>query len=93
MNLDIIDTLKERLEIRKKMVTGRKEVTEWIRVYEVLNANYEDSLRGLYNKLSEEDQISTYILMSHDTPKYAEEMLFWITFMPEWQRNACRIVS
>lgn len=93
MSLHVIDTLKERLEIRKKMITGQKEVQEWIRVYEVLNANYEDSLRGLYNKMTEEDQILTFIEMSHDTPKYAEEMLFWITFMPEWQRNACRIVS
>lgn len=93
MNLNIIDSLQERLEIRKKMVTGQRETSEWIRVFDVLNSNYRDSLTGYYNMLSEEDQIRVYMLMSENKARYAEEMLHWITLMPEWQFSACRLVS
>lgn len=93
MNLNVIDTMMDRLEIRKKMITGSRNTQEWINVYENLNANYRDALYGFYNMLSEEDQISVFLLMSENTSKYAMNMLEWITFMPEWQRTACRIVA
>lgn len=92
MNLNIIDTLMERMEIHKKMISGARNTEEWSRVINTLNSNHEDSLRGYYNMLSEEDQLTVYNLMNENQSKYAYQLLHWISFMPEWQRVATRFL-
>lgn len=93
MNLNIIDTLMERMEIHKKMITGQRDTQEWIRVYETINSNHENSLHGYYNMLSEEDQLAVYNLMNENQSKYAYQLLHWISFMPDWQRVATRFLA
>lgn len=93
MDLSIIDNLMERLEIRKKIMSGNRSTEDWCRAVNVLNSNHEDALRGYFNMLSEEDQLTTFSLMMENKPRYAEPLLLWFTFMSDWQITATSFLT
>lgn len=93
MDLNIIDTLMERMEIRKKMITGNKNTEEWCRVVNVLNSNHQGSLEGYFNMLTEEQQLEIMRLMMERPYRYVVEITHWETLMTDWQLSAVRIVA
>jgi hypothetical protein len=90
--LDLIDVLIEKQTHLRKMIHGSKSSQEYTNIVNVLESNHLDTIRHIFDSLTEDEQIFLYEEMNRQPLQYVVELSHWYDLMTDWQRNACRII-